>query len=317
MSAGLEIPAHDWGRVWLEPWTLYPETTVWIVLMGWLVSLVCGAVGLFLILRRMAMTGDAISHSVLPGLVLAFLWSSSRSTLPMMIGALIAGVLSVVVIEWIHRNSRIKPDAAMGIVFSLFFAVGVILVTTYADHIDLDADCVLYGEIAYVPLEPVWAMAGIELGPAPVMRMLLVGLIVAGLGFTFFKELVTTSFDPVLAASLGLSPRVFHYGLMIVLSVVIVSSFEAVGAILVVAMLIFPGATALLLTNRLRTALVLLFPIAAFHSLVGFHLAVWYDVTVAGSMAVAAGILLCAAWMVYYLRSRPRSGPGITGGVTR
>lgn len=306
MNGSLEIPAFEWVRVVTEPWALYPQTTIWIVLMGWLVSLVCGGVGLFLILRRMAMTGDAISHSVLPGLVLAFLWTSSRATLPMMLGALVAGVLSVVVIEWIHRSSRVKPDAAMGIVFSLFFAVGVILVTTYADYIDLDADCVLYGEIAFVPLEPAWVLAGFELGPAPVMRLALVGLIVAGLGFVFFKELITTSFDPVLAASLGLSPRAFHYGLMVVLSVVIVSSFEAVGAILVVAMLIFPGATALLLTHRLKLALLLLPIIAAFHSVVGFHLAVWFDVAVAGSMAVAAGGLLAVAWSVYVIRARPR-----------
>src|SRR5690606_17442339 len=211
----------------------------------------CGLVGNYLVLRRMALIGDAVSHSILPGLVIAYLFSGTRGSAAMFAGALCAGVATTIIIEAIHRRTRVKQDAAIGIAFSTLFAIGVILMSLYAQRIDLDADCVLYGEISFVPLEPMVTVAGVTLGPESIVRMGTVLLAVVALIAAFYKELLVTSFDAGLAKSLGINPTVFHYGLMAVLSIVVVSAFESVGAILVIAMLILPGATGSLLTQRL------------------------------------------------------------------
>lgn len=260
--------------------------------MGLCVSLSCAPLGCFLVLRRMSLLGDAVSHAVLPGIALAFIFSGSRNSLTMTVGAALAGFLATAMIEWIHRNSPIKQDAAMGIVFTALFALGVILITVYADKVDLDQECVLYGEITFVALQQ--KIFGV---PEPVFRMLLVMLGVIGLIATFYKELVVASFDAGLAQSLGISPGRVHYLLMGTLAVTIVSAFEAVGAILVVAMLILPGATAYLLTDRLPVMLWLSGLIAALSTLVGVGGAVGLDCSTAGSMVVAGALFFAAAFL--------------------
>ena len=139
--------------------------------MGFFVGSACGLVGNYLMLRRMALVGDAISHSVLPGIAIAFLVSGSRGSAAMFVGALLAGVVTTVIIEAIHRNSRIKQDAAIGIAFTSLFAIGVILISVFAGQVDLDQECVLYGEIGTVPLEGSTTIAGKALGPTSVVRM--------------------------------------------------------------------------------------------------------------------------------------------------
>ncbi|MDA7640639.1 metal ABC transporter permease [Opitutaceae bacterium] len=264
--------------------------------MGFLVAGTCGLVGCFVILRRMALVGDAISHSLLPGITLAFLLTHSRDTLPMMLGAVAAGVVTVALIEAIRYTSRIKPDAAIGIVFSSLFAVGVILISVFADEVDLDAECVLYGELGFIPLQDIAYFGDIEIGPEPVVRMAIIALIAIVLLFAFFKEMVVTSFDSGLAASLGINPTRYQYGLTLFLSIVIVSSFESVGVVLVIAMIIFPGATALMLTDRLPLALALSTVISGVYSLLGFHLATWLNASIAGGMTVIAGIVFGIVW---------------------
>lgn len=291
------IPAFDFQTVMVEPWTDGLSTFGWIVLMGFLVAAACGLVGNFLILRRMALVGDAISHSVLPGLAVAFLLSNSRSTFAMFLGALAAGMLTTVVIEAIHRNSRVKQDAAIGIAFSSLFAIGVILITLYADRVDLDQECVLYGEIAFVPLEPFVTIAGIPIAPPSLLRMAGVTAATGLLIFLFYKELLVSSFDPGLAASLGINATVMHYALMAVLSTVVVSAFESVGAILVIAMLIIPGATASLLSQRLPVVMALSVIHAGLSSVLGMHLAVWLQCSMAGAMVVMGTALYVLAWI--------------------
>lgn len=264
--------------------------------MGFLVAGTCGLVGCFVILRRMALVGDAISHSILPGITLAFLLTNSRDTLPMMLGAVAAGVVTVALIEAIRYTSRIKPDAAIGIVFSSLFAVGVILISVFADEVDLDAECVLYGELGFIPLQDIAYFGEIVIGPEPVVRMAIITLIAIVLLFAFFKEMIVTSFDSGLAASLGINPTRYQYGLTLFLSIVIVSSFESVGVVLVIAMIIFPGATALMLTDRLPIALVLSTVISGAYSLIGFHLATWLNASIAGGMTVIAGIVFGIVW---------------------
>src|SRR5687768_13945773 len=165
------IPAFDFQRVMVAPWTEGFNGTIWIALMGVFVATACGLVGNYLILRRMALVGDAISHSVLPGLVIAFLVAGTRSSGAMFIGALAAGIVTTVIIEAIHRNSRIKQDSAIGIAFTTLFAIGVILISLFAGQVDLDQECVLYGEIGSVPLEASTIIAGKAIGPAALVRM--------------------------------------------------------------------------------------------------------------------------------------------------
>lgn len=287
------IPPFDVQQVFVLPWTRDGAMFGWILLMGILVAVPCGLLGSFLVLRRMALLGDAVSHAVLPGLVLAFLFSGSRAALPMWIGAALAGVVASVLIEGVHRRSRVKQDASIGIVLTVLFALGVVLISLLADRVDLDQDCVLYGEIAWVPLQP-WILG---LGPGPVVTMGLVCLAVLAGVLLFYKGLLVTSFDPGLAVSLGLRTDLYHYGLMAALSVTVVSAFESVGAILVVAMLILPAATAYMLTDRLPRMLALSALHGVLSAALGLHLSIWLDSSIAGAMVVAGTGLFGLAFL--------------------
>ena len=315
------IPPFEWQRVLVEPWTENLSTTFWIVLMGFLITAACGLIGNYLILRRMALVGDAISHSVLPGMAIAFLLADSLSTLPMFLGALGAGIVTTVLIELIHKKTRVKQDSAIGITFSTLFAIGVIIISVgLSDSVHLDTECVLYGEIAFVPLDLVQTKLGsdalsvvekipglnsemfldgdlLTIAPPSVIRMAVVAGITLLLVVLFYKELLVTSFDSGLSSSLGINSTVVHYALMGMLSLIIVSAFEAVGAILVIAMLILPGATASLLAHRLPP----MFGITVVHALLsavgGIHLATWLDCSPAGAMVVAGSAVFALAWV--------------------
>jgi manganese/zinc/iron transport system permease protein len=251
------VPPFDFQAVVVETWTENGASYGWIALMAFLVAAACGLVGNFLVLRRMSLVGDAISHSVLPGLAGAFLLTQNRGSFPMFLGALAAGVVTTVLIAAIHRRTRVKEDAAIGIVFTTLFAIGVLMIAIFADRVDLDADCVLYGELSFVGLEPQVRVGGWTLGPEPVVRMGAVLALTVVLLMAFYKELLVSSFDGGLAKSLGIRVNGIHYGLMALLSAIVVSAFESVGAILVIAMLILPAATARLLADRLPVMLAL------------------------------------------------------------
>lgn len=285
------IPSFDAHVVLVEPWTTALPTYGWMVLMAFLVTATCGLIGNYLILRRMALMGDAVSHSVLPGLAIAYLLTGTLSLPAMICGALGAGLITTVVIEFIHSKSRIKADAAIGITFCTMFALGMVLINVFASQVHLDADCVLYGELSYLH-KPANAIA-----PRPVLIMGGVGFAVVVLTVLFYKELLVSSFDAMLSASLGFSPGWIKHALMGMLSIVIVSAFESVGAILVIAMLILPGATAQLLTTRLPVCLWLSVLHAALCAVFGLHLAVWLDCSMAGAVVVAGAFLFTLAWV--------------------
>lgn len=291
------IPPFDVQKIFVAPWTEGLSTYGWVVVMGFLVALACGLLGNFLILRRMALVGDAISHSILPGIVIAFLLGKTRGPFAMFLGAVGAGMLTTFLIEVIQRRSRIKQDAAIGIVFSTFFAVGVLLISLFAGHVDLDADCVLYGELGYAGLEPAVIILGHSTAPPAVLVMGGVCLLVIAFIVIFYKELLVTCFDPALASSVGISPAIFHYLLMGLLSVVVVGAFKAVGAILVVATIILPGATAYLLTSRLPSMLTLSALHAAISAVAGMHLGVWLNCSFGAALVVAGGVLFLLAWI--------------------
>jgi manganese/zinc/iron transport system permease protein len=292
------IPPFNFHNVVVAPWTSGLNSFGWIALMGFLVAAACGLVGNYLILRRMALVGDAISHSVLPGLAIGFLLANSRSSTVMFLGALGAGLVTTFIIELIHRKSRVKQDAAIGITFSSLFAIGVIIISIFASKVDLDQDCVLYGEIGNVPLEfPYVKLGSLTLGPPPVVRMGVVAVCVAVMIAAFYKELLISSFDPGLGMSVGINPTLIHYSLMAALSIVVVSAFESVGAILVIAMLVLPGATASLLSHRLPWILVLTVFHAAISSVLGVHLGLWLNCSLAGAMVVMGAVLFTLAWL--------------------
>ena len=266
----------------------------WIILTGALVGITCGITGCFLILRRMAMLADAISHTVLLGIVGAYLVSSSMEGLYMFVGALVVGLLTALFVQLLH-SSGVQSDAAIGVVFTSLFALGVILLSLYAGRIHLDVDHALMGEIAFVPWDT-WALVGINLGPKAVWMLgivLIINLIVIGL---FYKELKICSFDPEMALALGIPVLFIHYLLMGMLSITTVAAFDSVGAILVVAMLIAPGASAYLLTDRLLTMLFLSAGLGVLAAVSGYYVAVWWNVSISGSMAMMAGVLFVLAF---------------------
>lgn len=270
--------------------------TFWIILTGSLVAASCGFLGCFLILRRMAMLGDAISHAILPGIVLAFLFSGSRDILPMLIGAAVIGLVTVFLVQMLHQ-SGVKSDAAIGVTFTALFSIGVVLVSLYTQQVDLDLDCVLYGEIAYVPWDT-WQLGGVDMGPRAlwgVGSVFLVSLLVVGL---FFKQFKLCSFDPALAAAIGIPVVLFHYLLMTLVSLTTVAAFESVGAILVVAMLVVPSATAYLLTDRLHIMLLISMGVGVLSAVIGYFLASWLDSSIAGSMTAVAGLLFFLAFLL-------------------
>jgi manganese/zinc/iron transport system permease protein len=245
----------------------------------------------------MAMLGDAISHAVLPGIAIAFLFSGSRAPLPMLVGAGALGVLTTFVIETLHRRGKLQQDASIGVTFTWLFALGVILISLYAGQVDLDQECVLYGEIAYVPLDTWVTGSGIPLGPRAIWTLgilFILNFLFVSLGY---KELKITAFDPALATSLGISATLWHYLLMGMVSMTTVGAFESVGAILVVAMLIAPPATAYLLTDRLNRMLIYAVAIGATSAAGGYLLATWLDGSIAGAMAVVAGFQFLLAFL--------------------
>jgi manganese/zinc/iron transport system permease protein len=268
----------------------------WIILTGVLAAGSCALVGCFLVLRRMSMLGDAISHAVLPGIAIAFLFSGSRAPLPMLVGAGALGVITTFVIETLHRRGKLQQDASIGVTFTWLFAVGVILITLFASQVDLDQECVLYGEIAYVPLDTWVTDGGVPMGPRAIWTLgvlFLLNLLFVALGY---KELKITAFDPALATSLGISATLWHYLLMGMVSLTTVGAFESVGAILVVAMLIAPAATAYLLTDRLGRMLIYAAAAGAIAAIGGYLLALLLDGSIAGAMAVVAGLEFALAF---------------------
>jgi manganese/zinc/iron transport system permease protein len=263
---------------------------LYIIITASLVAASCALLGCFLILRKMAMVGDAISHAVLPGIVIAFLISGSRDSVTMLIGAGLIGVLTTFLIEFFHKKAKLQTDASIGVTFTWLFAVGVILISLFAGKVDLDQDCVLYGEIAYVPLDVIITAGGMIIGPKAIYVTGFILLVVVGFIMSFYKELFLTTFDPAYATAIGISTTLWHYLLMGAVSATTVASFESVGAILVVALLIAPAATAYLITDNFKWMLLIAVVAGILSSITGYYFAVWLDGSIAGAIAAFSGV---------------------------
>lgn len=276
--------------------------TIAILVTASLVASACALVGSFLVLRRLAMLGDAISHAVLPGIVLAFLFTGSRNILPMLVGAAAMGLLTVLITDTLNRYGKLQSDASMGVTFTWLFALGVILVTRYTGQVDLDVECVLYGDILYAPFDSLY-LYGHNVGPRSAWLLGTVTLANGAFIVLGYKQLKITTFDPALAAALGISTALWHYLLMTAVSVTTVASFESVGAILVVAMLTIPPNAAYMLTDRLPVMIVLSVVIAVLSAVLGYALAWYLDAAIAAAIAVVAGIIYGLAALL-----SPRNG---------
>jgi len=270
-------------EAFIEPW-MYGEWMARAMLASVLAAVACGVLGCWLYVRRLSMMGDALSHVVVPGLAVAFMVTGSRDPGAMLLGAMIAGWIASVLIGALQRNAKVKEDAAMGVVFTALFALGVILITVVARRVHLDADCVLYGNVLGVADESV-------------TLMMFVCASVVGLSVVFFRPLTISSFDPRFAVAVGLPVSLIHHALMAMLSVTAVASFEAVGAILVVALLLAPAATAHLLTERMAPMLWIALVHALLSATLGLYVAVWTDINPAGAMVVVGSALYLLAWL--------------------
>ena len=266
----------------------------WIIVVGALVAAACSLVGCFLVLRRMSMLGDAISHAVLPGIVLAFLFSGSRDIVPMILGAGALGLLTAFITDLLTRHGKLPNDAAIGVTFTVLFAVGVILVSRFTGQVDLDLDCVLYGEILYAPFDTL-KFNGASIGPRSAWVMGSVAL--ANLMFLLlgWSRLKVCAFDAALAAALGVNVVLWHYLLMAFVSITTVAAFESVGVILVVGMLIVPANTAYLLTDRLWLMHVIAVFVGVLSAVGGYLLATALNGSIAGAMATISGLLYVLA----------------------
>ncbi len=265
-------------------------TDIEIQLLAVVVAVSCAVPGVFLVLRRMALVSDAISHSILLGIVLGF-FIVEDITSPLLVGAATAtGTLTVALVELLHRTRLVKEDAAIALVFPALFSIAVILISRFAEDVHLDLDAVLLGEIAFAPFRRL-EVGGLDLGPRSLWLM--GALLAANVGVVaiFYKELKLATFDAGLAHTLGFSPVLLHYGFMTLVSATAVGAFDAVGSILVVALMIAPPAAAYLLTNRLPRLLVLSGALGTLAALTGYWLARAADLSIAGSMASMSGVV--------------------------
>lgn len=266
---------------------IQPEFEILVIAV--VVAIACAILGVFLVLRRMALMSDAISHSILLGIVIGFFLTEDVTSPLLILGAAATGLLTVMLVELLQRTRLVKEDAAIGLVFPALFSIGVILIARHAGNVHLDTDAVLLGELVFAPFDRL-VIGGVDVGPRVLWVMGVILLLNALFVTIFYKELKVTTFDPGLAAALGFSPILIHYLFMSLVSVTAVGAFDAVGSILVVAMMIGPPATAYLLTDRLRTMVLLSAAVGAIGAVAGYFLSAWLDASIAGCMAVTIGV---------------------------
>ena len=267
-----------------------------IILIACLVATSAAIPGCFLILRRMAMMSDAISHSVLLGIVIMFFVVKNLHSPLLIVAAAITGLITVSLTEALIASKQMKKDAAIGLIFPLFFAIAIILITQFANNIHLDQDTVILGEIAFAPFNRL-QVGNIDFGPIGVWVMGIITLINSLFVYLFYKELKISTFDSHLAKSLGFIPIIIHYGLMSCISLTCVGAFDIVGAILIVALIITPPATAYLITSRLSHMIILSIISGCLSSIFGTLLAIIIDGSISGAICTISGILFTLAFL--------------------
>ena len=266
---------------------------LWVMATCAVCAIACALPGVFLMLSRSSLLADGIAHSSLAGIGVAFLLTHTRNPAIMLLGALAAGLLTAWLTSGLHRKTILKPDASLGIVFTTLFSVGVLSVHAVGRYIDLDPGCVLYGLVELAPFDTV-RIFSYEV-PRTFLLLAALSCINTFLCILFWKELTITTFDPLLAGTLGFRPQRVHQGLLLVVAITIVLSFEAVGSILVVSMLVAPAASAYLLTNRLSRVTILAPIIGVLAAATGYVGAAILNTSVAGMMSTSAGLIFLVA----------------------
>ena len=289
------------------------------VLIAAFASMACALPGNFLVLRKQALIGDAISHVVLPGIVVAYLLTGKLSTWPMMIGAAGAAVTSVILIETIRRLGRIEYGAAMGVVFTTMFAAGVLLLEkSDTSRVHLDVEHALFGNLeTLIWLQSdgwmsLFRLADLAQLPAQFFRMLITLLIISVFTYVFWRPLVSISFDEAYARTIGMRATLIGFLLVVLAAMAAVAAFDAVGSIIVIAMILCPPATARLLTNDIKAQVLLSLLLALSATLAGYIIAgyvpLWLGfsntLSGAGMIATVSGLLL--AFSAIYGRHRNR-----------
>ena len=277
---------------------------LWIIIIATLASINCALVGTYLVLRKIAMMGDAIAHSILPGIVLALLVTGSKSTPILFIGASITGALVTFLIAFLEKKIKIQADAAIGINFTFFFAIGIILISFFSRKIDLDPECSLYGELSMAPLDIYKTATGIPLGPRSFYTLLITLLLNVYFLIVGYKHLFVTTFDPQFAQSIGIDIKCWHYFLMIITALTTVAAFEVAGAILVVALLIIPAASMYLITKSLKYLLFFNVLFATFISVGGYYVSLIFNSSMAPTMVTLSGLLFFITFMFNRLKNK-------------
>ena len=267
-----------------------------IQLIAAVVAVACAIPGVFLVLRKMALISDAISHAILPGIVIGFFITQDLNSPLLILLAALTGVITVVMVEFIQKTGLVKEDTAIGLVFPVLFSIGVILIAKNANDVHLDVDAVLLGELAFAPFDRL-LVSGADWGPKSLWVMGSILLITIALLLLFFKELKVSTFDAGLSSALGISPVVMHYGLMSVSSITVVGAFDAVGAILVVALMIAPAATAYLLTEDLKKMMGLSIGFGVVSALSGYWVAHVLDASISGAIATTLGVIFLVVYL--------------------
>ena len=260
-------------------------------------SLACAVLGVFLVLRRLSMVSDAISHSVLLGIVIGYFVTKDIGSVLLIIGASLFGVLTTVCIELLIKSKRVTEDASVGIIFPLFFSIAVILITIYARNVHLDTEVVLIGEIILAPLHRI-NFLGLSL-PKALIQMSFVLLINIVFIAVFFRKLKISSFDPVYAGVAGIAGAGLYYVFMALVSFTAVSAFESVGAILTISFFISPAASAYLISKDLKITIFLAAVYAVVNSCIGYFLAVKFNVSMSGMCALVSGLTFMITIAVY------------------
>lgn len=259
-------------------------------------AIACSLIGVFLVLRKLSMLADAISHSILLGIVLAYFIVKDITSVYLVFGAALFGIITVISIEALSKTKLVKNDDAVGIIFPMFFALAVILITKYARNVHLDVDVVLMGEVIMAPLNTM-NFLGFEI-PKSLLQMSIIGLINLAFIVIFFKELKVTTFDPEFAKIAGFSGGLLFYSLMTLTSFTTVVAFEAVGAILVISFLIAPAASAYLISKNLKTMILLSVAYSIINSILGFIFAMYYNLSMSGMTATVAGITFLITFLL-------------------
>ncbi|MFN0155994.1 MAG: metal ABC transporter permease [Gaiella sp.] len=256
----------------------------------------CALVGVFLVLRRTALVSDAIGHAVLVGIALGFFVTGTTTSPLLLLVAGATGLVTVALVDLVTRTRLVREDAAIGLVFPALFSAGVILVSRYADGVHLDTDAVLLGELAFAPFDRL-VFWDFDFGPTSLVVLSAVLLVDLAVIAALWKELKLTTFDSGLAVSLGFAPALVNYALMTLVSTTTVASFNAVGSILVVALMIVPAAAAYLLTDSLVRLVGLAVTIGVGSAVGGYWLSYALDASIAGCIATACGAAFVLSWL--------------------